>query len=267
MTKVYDCFSFNGEWDLLELRLNSLDPVVDFFVITESIYTHMGKPKKLLFDFDDPRVADFKRKIRYIVVSDLPNVEVWANDRFQRNACTRGLWDAEPNSLIMISDCDELPKSSCVAAAKLYTDYSVFGFETTWHYCFMNNVNVAGHPPEISSVGVRHEQLGKLTPDDYRWKTRALEVPGIWVFPNAGWHYSYLMSKEKIIEKIQNFTHQEFNTPGVLSRLDPIKASKAGLDILGREHMRWSLQPAETLEIPDYVKKNWQKYQHYFLEP
>jgi hypothetical protein len=38
--KVYDCFMFFNELDILEIRLNELDSVVDYFVLVESIMTH-----------------------------------------------------------------------------------------------------------------------------------------------------------------------------------------------------------------------------------
>ena len=43
--KIYDCFKFYNELDLLEIRLNELDPHVDFFVIVEATKTHSGKKK------------------------------------------------------------------------------------------------------------------------------------------------------------------------------------------------------------------------------
>ena len=44
---IYDCFMFFDELDLLEIRMNILDPVVDFFVVTEATTTQMGQPKKM----------------------------------------------------------------------------------------------------------------------------------------------------------------------------------------------------------------------------
>ena len=45
MTKIYDCFNFFNELDILELRLNILYDYVDYFVIVESSVTHSGQPK------------------------------------------------------------------------------------------------------------------------------------------------------------------------------------------------------------------------------
>ena len=266
MNKVYDCFSFNGEWDLLELRLNTLDPVVDYFVIVESNHTHMGIPKKLHFNIRDSRISKFSKKIRFVLVSDMPNKDAWGNDRFQRNASTRGLWDAEPQDLVLVSDCDEIPKPEAVVASRDHP-YSLFGYECTWFYCFINNTNVQGHPPEIASVGIRASELEKHTPDDYRWGIRSVKYPGIWIWPQSGWHFSYLMDKEKIIEKVQNFTHQEFNNPQVLSKLDPVEAALTGTDLLGREWMTWKLLHRDQLDLPSYIWKNWNQFEKHYLPP
>jgi hypothetical protein len=266
MVKVYDCILFNGEWDLLDLRLNLLNSVVDYFVITESIHTFMGKPKKLRFDFEDPRIDAFKSKIRYNIVADMPNQEVWANERWQRNSCTRALWDAEPEDLILISDCDELPRAESVHDAKHNKDYNLYGFVTTWYYCFMNNIGVNGHHPEISVVGVRFKELNGQTPDEFRWNIRGMKYP-VGVYTTPGWHFSYLMTKEQIIEKIQNFSHQEFNTPSVLSKIDPIRSVREGKDLLGRDWITWKLVPIEEIDLPSYVAKNMHIYGKYFMRP
>ena len=43
--KIYDCFTFFNELDLLEIRLNELNEVVDYFVLVEATTTHSRKPK------------------------------------------------------------------------------------------------------------------------------------------------------------------------------------------------------------------------------
>ena len=46
--KVYDCFLFNGENLVLEIRLNQLSKFVDYFIIVEFSETHSGLKKKSL---------------------------------------------------------------------------------------------------------------------------------------------------------------------------------------------------------------------------
>ena len=47
--KIFDCFIFNNEVELLELRLNILNDVVDKFVIIEGNSTFSGKKKESNF--------------------------------------------------------------------------------------------------------------------------------------------------------------------------------------------------------------------------
>ena len=50
--KIYDCFMFNNENLILDIRLNVLNNYVDYFVIVESIYDHAGNKKKLNFKIE-----------------------------------------------------------------------------------------------------------------------------------------------------------------------------------------------------------------------
>ena len=50
MTKLYDCFSYWDEGLLLDLRLNTLDEYVDYFVIVESSFNHKGEKRELKFN-------------------------------------------------------------------------------------------------------------------------------------------------------------------------------------------------------------------------
>ena len=47
--KIFDCFTFFNELELLELRLKMLSPYVDYFVLVESNITFRGDSKTFLF--------------------------------------------------------------------------------------------------------------------------------------------------------------------------------------------------------------------------
>ena len=47
--KIYDCFMYYNEDVVLDLRLNTLNKFVDFFVIVESRFNHRGEKKKIKF--------------------------------------------------------------------------------------------------------------------------------------------------------------------------------------------------------------------------
>ena len=94
--KIIDCFMYFDEDLVLEIRLNTLDSIVDKFVICEGTRS-WWKDKKLNFDIN--KFLKFKNKIQYLVVDDIPiNVKTikknWhqnhIRDQFQRNALSRG---------------------------------------------------------------------------------------------------------------------------------------------------------------------------------
>lgn len=63
--KVLDAILMSSELDLLEIRMNELDPVVDNFLIVESNSTFTGLPKQTYFSQNRVRFAKFEHKIVY----------------------------------------------------------------------------------------------------------------------------------------------------------------------------------------------------------
>jgi beta-1,4-mannosyl-glycoprotein beta-1,4-N-acetylglucosaminyltransferase len=61
--KVFDCFIFFNELDLLELRLNTLDSHVDHFLIVESAITFQGEQKEFYYEKNKARFKKYEHKI------------------------------------------------------------------------------------------------------------------------------------------------------------------------------------------------------------
>ena len=124
--KIFDCFMFYDEEMLLDIRLNILNKDVDQFIIVESIFTHSGQKRNLVFDIQ--KYKKFRDKIKYYVVEKKPDsIEtinsydsdhikgnkiimnaVWFENS-QRNAINNLLGSADANDQIIISDVDEIP--------------------------------------------------------------------------------------------------------------------------------------------------------------
>ena len=121
MSRLFDCFTFFNELDLLEIRLETLDSVVDFFVIAEAPITYRADPKPLYFELNKQRFAKFLPKIRHIIVDDLPTEkgfdQNWQRETLQRAALERGLADARDEDIIMLSDLDEIPTPAKIKEA------------------------------------------------------------------------------------------------------------------------------------------------------
>ena len=81
---------------VLEIRLNTLNKFVDKFILCEATRDHAGNKRELNFNID--KFSNFKDKIEYIIVDDMP-IKVkslkknWhenhIRDQFQRNALER----------------------------------------------------------------------------------------------------------------------------------------------------------------------------------
>ena len=109
---IYDCFTFYNELDLLEIRLNELNSVADYFVIVEANQTQTGFPKKLYYEENKERYKLFHKKIIHIIVKDMPDIKYnnsWVLENYQRNQIVRGLIKCNDNDIIFISDLDEIP--------------------------------------------------------------------------------------------------------------------------------------------------------------
>jgi beta-1,4-mannosyl-glycoprotein beta-1,4-N-acetylglucosaminyltransferase len=119
MSRVFDCFPFFNELDVLDIRFAELDPLVDHFVIVEATRTFTGKPKPLYFADNRARYERYAHKIIHVVVDEIPldAPTHWVREAHQRETIMRGLTGAKPDDVIVISDCDEIPKPALLQRA------------------------------------------------------------------------------------------------------------------------------------------------------
>ena len=141
--KIFDCFMFFDEDQVLDLRLNVLNEYVDYFVIVESIYNHKGEKRNLLFNKNKYR--DFSNKIIYLIYDEIPNsvkevekkdskltqdykyiMNALYRENSQRNFILEGLKDADQNDIILISDVDEIPKLNINTLKNIKNEILVF---------------------------------------------------------------------------------------------------------------------------------------------
>ena len=112
--KIYDCFTFMNELELLELRLETLYDVVDYFVLVEVGKTFTGKPKSYYYDDNRELFEKYHDKIIRVhqdsLLYDNTTTRELAreNEFYNRNLIAHGIVDAEPDDYIIISDVDEI---------------------------------------------------------------------------------------------------------------------------------------------------------------
>ncbi|OGI18230.1 MAG: hypothetical protein A2287_07720 [Candidatus Melainabacteria bacterium RIFOXYA12_FULL_32_12] len=108
---IYDCFTFLDELELLELRLDSLNETVDWFIIVESAKTYDNLPKPLYYQENQDLFARYADKIMYMVVNKFPadSANVALNQSFHRNCLSVALKECSIDDVIIISDVSEIP--------------------------------------------------------------------------------------------------------------------------------------------------------------
>lgn len=125
--RVYDVVPFAFELDMLELRLLTLDHVVDRFVIVESDHGFGGVSKGIRFDPSAPRFKRYASKIEHITIagdvitSQYPGRRRGPTDFRGEDAFRASLWRSvrervvfEPGSLAISADLDELPPPNLI---------------------------------------------------------------------------------------------------------------------------------------------------------
>lgn len=205
--KIYDCFTFFNELELLELRLMTMDKVADYFVIVEANTSHSGKPKEgdFIFEQNQEMFSKYMHKIRYIKTAlpftnqntpQFTSRHSWGNENYQRNAIMHGIQDADPEDFIIISDLDEIPNPAGILEGINEKHWEQFLMDQKLTYYYVNCK--AGQNWHGTAVLKR-----KLLITPQRVRDTRHNPPR--VVENGGWHYSYLGGVDKIMEKMNSY--------------------------------------------------------------
>jgi beta-1,4-mannosyl-glycoprotein beta-1,4-N-acetylglucosaminyltransferase len=227
---VYDAFMFFNEFELLSVRLAEHDPFVDWFILVQADRTHSGLKKDLLFSKSDPRFSKYAHKIIVVNVSLEANPKsAWDNESFQRQA----VFTAAPfqsDDVVFLSDVDEMiSRDHWPYLLKRMEKELVIGVWLQMFYYFVN-LELKDHPWAMAKMIKAKVFLENLVSgNELRCAPAAVITP----FP-CGWHFSYLMSVEQIIEKIKAYGHQENNTQKFTNPEKIRRAIQSGEDIFDR---------------------------------
>lgn len=264
MKKIYDCFQFFNELDILEIRLNELDSQVDYFVIVEAELSHQLKPKPLYFKENKERYSKFLDKIIHLVVPAdkfvSNNIESFGhhNDSIQRDYLRHGIKNADDEDFIMISDLDEIVASERVKEfknSKYWEEGVPVIFEQKLYFWYLNT-RADGYR-WINSGMCMKKDLDFFGTRGFKDNKTCLAFPRI---KNGGWHFSYMGSHQHVKNKLDNFAHTEFGhlTSDELKvfrekLIDPLGRTNEGIDLV--------IDPINTM--PVYVQNNIEKFKDY----
>tara|TARA_B100000700_G_C14905176_1_gene789344 strand:+ start:295 stop:1080 length:786 start_codon:yes stop_codon:yes gene_type:complete len=260
--KIFDCFIYNDEDLILELRFNILDKFVDKFVVVEAKFDHQNNPKKTNFKVE--KFEKFRKKIKYVVLDIFPeNLSNWGRENYQRNFISQGLEDANDEDYIIISDADEIPNLEEMLTKKLgkYTAFKQKLFyykinllnktEPFWYGSKICKKKYLKSPQWLRDQKVKNYSFWKF----YKIKWNIVE--------NGGWHFSFLKTPEEIQKKIKQYAHAEFNMEKYTD-LERIKNSiKNKIDLFDR-HLNF-----QRIEInnnfPRFIVENKELYKDWII--
>jgi beta-1,4-mannosyl-glycoprotein beta-1,4-N-acetylglucosaminyltransferase len=254
---IVDCFTFYNELDMLTYRLNILDKVVDYFVLVESTHTHVGKEKPLFYNENKHLFKKFNHKIIHIVVDDFPHKypniniekqEQWINERFQRDCISRGIdkLNLTGEDIITITDLDEIPNPNILTQIK--NNIIIVGINIIELDLYYYNLNSKMDHKWYHSKILTFEKYKELNTgcDNIRF----YNCP---IINNAGWHLSYFGNEKFIKNKLENFTHQEFNMTEFTNEKQIEERIKNGKDLFDRPNSIIHINIEDNNNLPpDY---------------
>ena len=254
---IYDCIIYFDEDLIVDMRLNILNNFVDKFVIVEATRDHAGRQKRLNFNINN--FKKFRHKILYHVVEDIPETvekykKGWSTnffrENFHRDAIAKPIQNCDPNDLILISDADEIPNFESLMKYKL----KKFALLSQRNFYYKLNLQSEN---EWLGTCVCYKKFLK-SPQWLRNKRflRRGFLRRIFnktqLIQNGGWHFSFLKTPEKILEKMESYGHGELSDKADISK---IKKSIDSKEFFINTNIKLKkVQIDET--YPDYINKN-----------
>ena len=226
--KIFDCTTYYSEDLMLEVRFNILNEHVHKFIIVESKYSHSGKKKELNFNIDN--FKKFKDKIVYLVIENEPENIMDVSDPKssiyikRMNSLKRieqsydymlnGIKDASDEDLIILNDNDEIPNLN--SKQFLASKKKIIIFEQL--FCYYKFNLLYDLVPWYGSRACKKKYLKSfswlknLKNKKYPfWRIDTLlsnyKEISVDIIKDGGWHFTNVMSPEKLFNKLNNFGH------------------------------------------------------------
>jgi beta-1,4-mannosyl-glycoprotein beta-1,4-N-acetylglucosaminyltransferase len=256
VAKIYDTTIFFNEVEMLELRLNILDPVVDYFVIVEAAETHSGQPKPYNFLANQERFDRWLHKIIYVQIDDLTGDgrNSWQREAYHRARIADGLTEARPQDWIIVSDVDEIAHPAMVATLKdVPRECQAVKLELDFYYYDFNHRVREGWA--IGAYRWGREQ------DPNKIRTCASGKPVDFALRDSGWHFSWFNGTQAILDKHAAFMHANDPVIRDMPRDPALVAAKvqAGQDLFDRPGFAIDRVPLSPT-LPKYVLDNIEHY-------
>lgn len=258
---LIDAFTFNGEMDMLEFRLRMLWSLVDKFIIVESNKTFSGNKKELnflherRFDWAEEKIKYYPHRMSAVGLdfSIKPekydtNHACWKLEEQQRNAILDACHGFEDESIIMLGDVDEIPTREALKYAldnEVWKNDPVVFRQSMFYYNLKFLRKEMWHGTIITNM----KKLREVSPQILRDRRNSLPN----AIENGGWHLSHFGGIEKIINKIESYSHQENNRDAVKNPNHVAHCIETGEDLYDRDV---PIMAVRREQFPEYFREH-----------
>tara|TARA_B100000795_G_scaffold264178_1_gene244343 strand:+ start:23 stop:892 length:870 start_codon:yes stop_codon:yes gene_type:complete len=273
---------------VVDVRLNTLNEFVDYFIIVESKFTHKGDQRELRFNHK--KFEKFKKKIIYLVYDEEPKeiekvldedtktekdrkyiLGAAFRENGQRDYIQKGLVGADKNDFILISDVDEIPKLSGFNFQEVNEKIILFK-QDMFYYKF----NL--HLPDLIWTGtkgckkkdlispqwlrnIKDRKYSFFRIDTFFSKTKYINIK---ILSDGGWHFSNIKTPKEIEHKLRSYLHhREFDeNPLSINEIENIIKNKQAIYDLRVDKTVNKIGNGSILEkfeinkLPNYIQTN-----------
>ena len=292
--KIYDCTTFYSEHMMLDVRFHALNDYVEKFIVTESLYSHSGQPKKLNFDINN--YPKFKDKIIYLVIDQEPDdlikientkehqglkrINSLKRIELSYNYMMKATENLANDDLIILSDNDEIPNLNSKQFKQ--SNKNVFIFKQLFFYYKFNLLYDL--MPWFGSKACKKKSLKSfswlrnLKSKKYSfWRLDTYfnenKLTNLEIIKDGGWHFTNIKTPEELYIKMTNFGHHnEFELSG-LTVEDLRKKIDEGVVFYNHftdqtDQNKWNydykLKKINIDLLPKYLQDNSEKFKEWF---
>lgn len=258
---IYDCFIIRDELDILELRLKTLNRLVDKFVICEANKTHSNISKPYFYIDHQERFLPWKDKIIYLPLelddtnlnfsindtSYNPTSAAWVFENLQRKTLFEGIKHCQDDDIIFMGDLDEIPNPDSLSINQ--PSVCVMKF----FYYYVNNQSIGPRDKDWYGTAVVpfHVLRNRFNNDMQKLRNEKHLLNHSY---GGGWHLSYLGGKNVIKTKIKSFAHTEYNSDMFYGDKNIEYCLNNGVDIFHRQGMNFKIVNIEDAYSSHMIK-------------
>jgi beta-1,4-mannosyl-glycoprotein beta-1,4-N-acetylglucosaminyltransferase len=247
-TKLYDFSLFNNEYEILDLRLKYMKNFVDKFFVCEINITYQSSSsefysKNFIENYPIAKELISEGRLEFVSLELQPNVNYMEVERNHRTNFSGWVKENIKEDYVGIfSDCDEIVSEDVVNFIETVNQFEsnstiVRSLQMLMFYFAADNCS---HEQQWGNPKIFHKRY--LEGGDFQMLRDHDRTD---IIPNMGWHFSSFGGIQQVIDKIQSFSHTEFNDK-MHTTLDQMhERIRNRQDYLDRKHLpckEWSLE-------------------------